>query len=61
MYHFVALCASLARAKKTGRCDSGPLGVLPGRDYWPRFRRALAAMRMRRAFNLMKPPASAWL
>lgn len=29
--------------------------------YWPRFARALAAMRMRSAFSLMKPPASAWL
>ena len=29
--------------------------------YCPRLRRALAAMRMRSAFSLMKPPASAWL
>jgi hypothetical protein len=34
--------------------------IVPG-AYCPRFARAFAAMRMRSAFSLMKPPASAWL
>src|SRR5471030_429990 len=71
MYHLVGRAAN-----KKGPLESGPAAIgralrAPGvtrvgdvcrvASYLLRFSRAIAAMRMRSALSLMKPPASAWL